>query len=146
MAKRTGERARQKRERWAHEIARWQRSGESVRAFCRRRGLKEPSFYYWRRRIEAEPAMDVEASVGLEASTTPSMSADSSGSVTGSSSTESKIQGPAFAELRVSGEPGASGAMVELTLPTGEQLRIGDEVSSEHLQRVLTAVREVHGC
>ena len=86
------------------------------------------------------------ASIGLEASAAPSMSPDSPDSVTGSGGTAPDVQGPAFAELRVTGEAGAPRAMVELTLPTGEQLRIGDEVSGDHLQRVLTAVREVHGC
>ena len=149
MATRPEGRARQKHERWPREIARWRRSGESVRAFCRRRGLKEPSFYYWRRRIEAELAMGGATSVGLEASPASPTSTDSSGSVAGSGGTAPDVQGPrgpAFAELRVTGEAGTSGAMVELTLPTGEQMRIGGEVSREHLQRVLSAVREVHGC
>jgi hypothetical protein len=149
MAKRAEGRARQKHGRWAREIARWRRSGESVRAFCRGRGLKEPSFYYWRRRLEAEPARDGAASVGWEDSAAPSTSPDSRGSAAGSGGTAPDVQGPrgpAFAELRVSGEAGALAPVVELTLPTGEQLRIGDEVSGDHLQRVLTAVREVHGC
>ena len=125
MAKRTGGRSRQKHGRWAREIARWRRGGESVRAFCRRRGLKEPSFYYWRRRIEADPVMDNAGSSGGGAP---------------------DVHGPAFAELRVTDQPGASAPVVELTLPTGEQLRIGDEVSGEHLQRVISVVREVYGC
>ena len=146
MAKRTDGRSRQKHGRWAREIARWQRSGESVRAFCRRRGLKEPSFYYWRRRLEAEPARDGAASVGREASAASPMSSDSPGSAASPGEGALDVQGPAFAELRLPGERSAPAQVVELTLPSGQQLRIGDEVSGDHLQRVLTAVREVHGC
>jgi len=44
---------------WRERIAEQQRGGESVRAFCRERGLRETSFYYWRRQIrlrDREPA------------------------------------------------------------------------------------------
>ncbi len=38
-------------QRWLDLVSRWQRSGQSVRAFCRRQRLSEPSFYLWRRRL-----------------------------------------------------------------------------------------------
>jgi len=44
-----------KRRAWQREIERCQRSGESIRAFCARRGLSEPSFYWWRRRLGHAP-------------------------------------------------------------------------------------------
>lgn len=36
---------------WRKIIAAWQESGQSVRGFCRSRGLQEPSFYSWRRTL-----------------------------------------------------------------------------------------------
>ena len=36
---------------WREVIAAWHESGKSVRAFCRRRGLQEASFYAWRRTL-----------------------------------------------------------------------------------------------
>jgi transposase len=33
-------------------LARWRRSGLSVRAFCRAEGVSEPSFYGWRRKLD----------------------------------------------------------------------------------------------
>ena len=36
---------------WRKRIAEQQRGAESVRAFCRKRGLQEASFYRWRRVI-----------------------------------------------------------------------------------------------
>lgn len=37
--------------RWRAVLARYRRSGLSVRAFCRREGLPESAFYAWRRTI-----------------------------------------------------------------------------------------------
>lgn len=36
---------------WRDRIDQQQRSGESVRAFCQNRKLRETAFYYWRREI-----------------------------------------------------------------------------------------------
>lgn len=38
---------------WRERIERWGRSGQSVAEFCRRDQVSQPSFYAWRRRIEA---------------------------------------------------------------------------------------------
>ena len=42
--------------RWRELIAEFTRSGETIAAFCRRRDLKAPTFYMWRRRISTECA------------------------------------------------------------------------------------------
>jgi hypothetical protein len=39
---------------WREAIARQRKGGLSVRAFCRREKLTEPSFYAWRKRLAAE--------------------------------------------------------------------------------------------
>src|SRR3954466_10396588 len=36
---------------WRRVLARWKRSGLSVRAFCRAEGVNEPKFYWWRREL-----------------------------------------------------------------------------------------------
>ena len=36
---------------WREAIASWRNSGTSIRAFCASRGLREPSFYFWRREL-----------------------------------------------------------------------------------------------
>jgi hypothetical protein len=36
---------------WRRVLARWRRSGLSVRAFCRAEGVNEAQFYWWRRRL-----------------------------------------------------------------------------------------------
>ncbi len=33
---------------WRNALRQFRRSGQTVRAFCKQRGLTEPSFYAWR--------------------------------------------------------------------------------------------------
>ena len=40
-----------KEQEWRERVQRWQQSGESVRAFCRREGLHESAFFAWRREL-----------------------------------------------------------------------------------------------
>src|ERR1700760_1985324 len=49
MARATRDRGRESY--WRQVLARWQRSGLSVRAFCRAEGVNEPQFYWWRRHL-----------------------------------------------------------------------------------------------
>ncbi|WP_406694558.1 IS66 family insertion sequence element accessory protein TnpA [Singulisphaera sp. Ch08] len=37
---------------WRLVLARWKRSGLSVRAFCLAEGVSAPSFYWWRRELQ----------------------------------------------------------------------------------------------
>ena len=42
---------------WRERIAEQQRSGTSIRQFCKERGLAEHSFYAWRRRLQRSEAV-----------------------------------------------------------------------------------------
>ncbi len=44
----------QRREQWRQRIGQQESSGQSIRAFCRERGLKEPAFYGWRQRLRKQ--------------------------------------------------------------------------------------------
>lgn len=46
--------ANPKADEWAERIATQQRSGISVKQFCKERGLTEYSFYAWRKRLQEE--------------------------------------------------------------------------------------------
>jgi transposase len=48
--------AEQRRELWHQLISQQETSGESIRAFCRGRGLKEHDFYGWRQRLRKQSA------------------------------------------------------------------------------------------
>jgi hypothetical protein len=41
-----------KEQQWRRWIESWRASGLSVRAFCARHGLAQPSFYAWRRELQ----------------------------------------------------------------------------------------------
>jgi len=44
---------RVKREQWAERIAEQERSGLSVKQFCKERGFSEYAFYTWRKRLRS---------------------------------------------------------------------------------------------
>jgi hypothetical protein len=44
----------QRREQWRRRIAQQEKSGLSIRAYCRGRGLNEYAFYGWRQRLGSE--------------------------------------------------------------------------------------------
>jgi hypothetical protein len=39
---------------WRQRIAQQESSGQSIRDYCRGRGLKEPAFYWWRQRLRKQ--------------------------------------------------------------------------------------------
>jgi transposase-like protein len=50
------QRDRQRERFWRDAMAAWQASGLSVRQYCRRHGLAEPSFYHWRHELQQRDA------------------------------------------------------------------------------------------
>lgn len=60
MSSRNAQREQQEqRQVWDQRIAQQQSSGESIRAFCRERGLKEHAFYSWRQRLRSRAEQPV---------------------------------------------------------------------------------------
>ena len=41
----------QRRQQWQAAVWQWQKSGQSVRDYCRAQGLKDSAFYFWRRKL-----------------------------------------------------------------------------------------------
>jgi transposase-like protein len=56
-----------KQARWLDLVRRWQRSNLSVREFCERHQLSEPSFYSWRRALRQRGLLHESARPGAPA-------------------------------------------------------------------------------
>lgn len=108
------------REQWRKLVAEAARSGRSIRAFCRERGVTEGQFYGWRKRLNGK-TQGAAKRRALAAAT-----------------------GPTFALVS---ERAASleHAGVELVLGDGRRLRIGPGVDAATLRTVL-AVLEPGRC
>jgi transposase-like protein len=40
-----------KEQQWRSAVQEWQKSGQSIRDYCRAHGLRESTFYFWRREL-----------------------------------------------------------------------------------------------
>lgn len=106
-----------KEQMWREVLQEYRRSRQSVRAFCRERGLKEASFYRWRKAIGQR---DAEAAQ-VEASLAPVVVVEERGN-------ESSYSGP---------------AAIEIVLCSGTTVRVLNNSTSEQLGMVLDALGRV---
>lgn len=128
-------------ERWRERVARWRASGLSVAEFCLREGLSSPSFYIWRKRLQA----------GQEPHGPRPASRQSRARRTGNAPRMLPVQVVDSASALSAGAVrliGGSGALqIEITLPRGVMLRTGIDVDESRLRGVLRAVvAETGGC
>ncbi len=99
---------------WRALISEQQKSGQSVAAFCRARGLRDGQFYDWKKRLrqrEAEPFVAVQ----LVASETPPVPTPSA--------------------------PMPS-APLEIRLRRGRSLLVGPDFEAAHLRRLLQVLEQ----
>ena len=108
-------RSREKESCWRSHLERQLSSGESIRGYCRRRGLSEASFHFWRREI-ASRDREVAQQRG------------------------SGMAGLIALEVVEGSRPGP---MLEITCPGGAVIRLREDVCVEVLTRVLTACRQL---
>ena len=130
MAKRGGKRRDPAREKlWRRTIREQQRSGLSVRDFCRRAGLKDGAFRWWRQELARR---DRETSAASR----------------GEHQDESTESAPAFLSVRVTDLEAISprqASPIEILLPTGPIVRVPSGFDPSTLGRVL-AVLEGRPC
>jgi len=102
---------------WRTLVQQWRSSGLSVRDFCAKHGLAEPTFYAWRRTLATR---DAEAMHFVPVQIVPE-----------------RVAAPAR-------EPASGG--LELVLTGGRVLRIGPGFDAATLQRVLPLLEEGQPC
>lgn len=102
---------------WQMAIETWQASGLSVRNFCRKEGLSEPTLYSWRKKLAKADGLGV----GKQKDTTSA----------------------AFIEVAM---PKSEPVALELVLSSGNTLRISPGADSKTLTNVLSALCEVGLC
>jgi transposase-like protein len=105
-----------KAQQWRQLLELWRRSGLSVRAFCRRHHLAEPTFYAWRRLLSERP---------------------SSAPVAGKPLT--------FVPPEVRHDTPPTAPTLELVLSNGRCLRIPQGFDPAALRRLLAALED-HSC
>ena len=114
MGKRVRRRDAVKERFWRRTVAEHRRSGLSVREFCARRTLSEPSFYAWRQELARR---DGQARQGA-----PPSAAEA-------------IATPRFVSLKLAAEP-ATTAMLEIVTRSGHTLRVPPGVDRQTLAEV----------
>lgn len=120
MSQRGRERDVNKERLWREAIRRWQRSGQTVRGFCREQGLSEAAFHAWRRTI-ARRDEPIASAAAVE-------------------------RKPLFVPLRVMPTAAATAAVpLELVLGSGRVVRVSPGFDAATLQALL-AVLEEHSC
>jgi hypothetical protein len=119
-------RDRAKERLWRARLSAWRRSGLDGRAFCRREGLSEPSFYAWRRELARRDR---------------ERGANTRSAVSASGGTDRRPQRATGATTFV---PVAVEALatIDVVLPDNVLLRIGTGVDRRTLREVLAALAE----
>lgn len=118
---------------WRRRIEEQPRSGMSIRAFCRREGMTEPSFYDWRRRLkESSRAAGATSPVGR------APWAGGSGKVAASRS-----GAPAFARVVVSEESDSRRGQIEIQSREGRLIRVLPGFDRATLIEALSAIEAI---
>lgn len=131
----------QKQRHWEAVVRRWQEGGQSVRDYCQAEGLRESSFYFWRRELaRRSPASDAggpalpEASEPARASPGPRRRSSPRGNMT------------SFLPVRIMEDAAAqAGCGVEIVLACGHRVYVPAGFDRQTLVNVL-AVLEVRPC
>jgi len=100
---------------WRRRLDRHAASGQSIRAWCRRHGVKEAGFHWWRRELARRD--------GEQA---PSVRRDA------------EAQASSFVPVHVTDDPARDGdPQIEIVLTDGRRIRVTGTVDREMLTQVL---------
>lgn len=107
---------------WQDVLERQRQSSLSVREFCRRNQLSEPSFYSWKKKLRGEHAGNVAPTKTPEKCSEPQRR------------TPDPTATPVFVPVRISD---AGQSLLELIHPRGHVLRVPSDYDPQALQQVL---------
>jgi len=148
---------------WRRQIAQWQESGLSVRAFCKELGVVETSFYAWRRELIIRAREDNEPEELVAVGNTPNKLRDGRGRnvsirfrQTDHRALQSLVAEPAgkgpFVPLTIVPdpvepeptvqEPTTGGAGITLTTPSGYRIAISHAADFELLTKLLNTLED----
>ena len=122
---------------WRGHVAAWQRSGQSVRAYCRAEGLSEPSFYSWRRLLAERglgAAGGTECAGGGGASGQPAAARRQPADAVAISP---------FVPVRLVTEATTPTAAVEVVLRGGRVVRVAAGFAAQTLREVVAALEDL---
>ena len=122
---------------WRRMVGGQARSGRTIRDWCRKHGLNEPAFYWWRARLaRTERMRRPRKSRPFAARPTPLCSPLRDAPWAGMGQ-----QGQAFVPIRVSAEeaPGADGS-IEIVLREDRRIRVRGPVDRQALADVLAVL------
>lgn len=122
---------------WRRVVRRRQRSGLTVREFCRDEGVAESSYHYWRRELARR---DREQTSGEEGAGVKGISPEGSAASLGGSK-----EAPAFVLVQVVPDDAESfpSRQIEVVLTSGETVRVPVRVPVGFDSRVLEGVLRV---
>ena len=136
-AKRRSGRNAEKERKWRRLIGEQRRSGRTVRAFCKARGVSESLFYYWRGRIEG---------VGGEKSEKSEKSTKSETSEQRGRKTKRGKAGAVLAPVVIvdgpEEDPAERATPIEIVFGEGTTVRVPASSTREHLMLVLSVLEE----
>lgn len=112
---------------WRGHVDAQASSGDSIRGYCRRHGLSEPSFHSWRRELDKRDAQRHSLSGGGARSTGFGDAGLIAVKIVGDATTRS-----------------TASATLEIEFPGGPVIRLREDVSVEVLRRVMLGCQQVH--
>lgn len=105
---------------WLERVRLWQQSQLSVRAFCVRRRLSEPSFYAWRRVLRQRGLLDEDTSKQVAPAATP----------------------PTFVKVRLDTAAAIPVPAIDVVLAQGRLLRVHPGFDAATLRQLLQLLEE----
>ena len=116
----------EKEQYWRLVLDEFGSSGQSVREFCKREGLREPSFYAWRKEIRRRDEDVASAKLNHRRGLGRSKAA------------QDQFAAPALVEVVT--RPAAATPGIEIETPSGFTIRLGEQVDRELMTSVLSSM------